>query len=200
MYNNSLRHTRESILLGRRRVIHEYPVIIASAKAVQRNDDLYNKKGDIHLLEPFSKPSSALSTLSVDVAHSPAPIAAVAVVAFLTILPPLNDGAKTHSRRSRLHRAHGGLPGASMSPRSHFALRARCASPHGNSAISVNGRSDEVRADLRSEDKLCRHVEYERARCSSTARQWTLVRSRSWFCRAVSSRSNGYRRVPQPQG
>lgn len=37
-----------------------------------------------------------------------------------------------HSRLSLLQRAHGGCPGASMSPKSHFALRARCASPHEN--------------------------------------------------------------------
>ena len=31
-----------------------------------------------------------------------------------------------HSRRSLRHRAQGGLLGASMSPKSHFAFRERC--------------------------------------------------------------------------
>lgn len=62
------------------------------------------------------------------------------------LFPPRRDGAKTHSRDSRLHREHGGSDGASISPydrwlgssrytvtshsvrsltRSHFALRLR---------------------------------------------------------------------------
>ena len=48
---------------------------------------------------------------------------------FFDTLPPLNEGAKTHSLLSRLHLAQGGCPGASISPRSHFAFLERYTEP-----------------------------------------------------------------------
>jgi hypothetical protein len=45
----------------------------------------------------------------------------------LDLIPliPLRPSGKRHSRPSRRHRPHGGLDGASMSPRSHLHFRAR---------------------------------------------------------------------------